>query len=217
MTISPSDALKRLQRGNARFVMGPDCGESTAPPSREFEDLSSGQNPVAAVLACSDSRVPVETIFCQGAGDLFVVRVAGNVVGPTQLGTLEFAVEKLGVPLILLMGHTGCGAVAAAMDAFHHRLSSSASRNPDAASGPISRNLDAIVAPISRILEEWKETHPQADPLGAREVERLNVVAACRDLTRNSEMLAARAETGGIVVTGSIYDLQTGRVEFDVT
>src|SRR5580765_3580085 len=113
--VTPADALARLLAGNARFVAG---ASLEPPPTRErLLDLAAGQHPFATVLGCSDSRVPPEIVFDQGLGDLFVVRVAGNVVGPEILGSLGYALAYLGTPIFLVLGHEGCGAVRAALRA----------------------------------------------------------------------------------------------------
>ena len=112
--ISANAALDRLRTGNARFVRN----DSTMRLSElNRSALAAGQAPFAIILGCSDSRVPAELVFDQGLGDLFVIRVAGNIVAPSQIGSVEFAAEKLGSRLVVVMGHTNCGAVAATLDA----------------------------------------------------------------------------------------------------
>ncbi len=113
-TITAIDALEKLKAGNGRFVNGgAGCGDASA--ARRMQTADQGQHPFALVLTCSDSRVPPEHIFDAGLGDLFVVRTAGNVVGDYELGSIEYGVEHLGIPLVVVMGHTRCGAVAAAL------------------------------------------------------------------------------------------------------
>jgi carbonic anhydrase len=112
--ISAIDALERLRAGNRRFVSGKSTIDDTLSAARRAE-LVDGQSPFAVILACSDSRVPVELVFCQGLGDLFVIRVAGNVVAPSQIGSVEYAAARLGTKLVVVLGHSNCGAVDATL------------------------------------------------------------------------------------------------------
>lgn len=200
-------ALQRLRGGNRQFSNPNEEPSASGDEGRRFTDLSAGQSPFAAVLACSDSRVPVETLFSQGAGDLFVIRVAGNVLGEPQLGSLEFAVEELGVPLILVLGHTGCGAVKAAMEAADNGRSLE----------PGGENLSSIVRPILEVIEGARGTEGRPEQLSSSDVERLNVEAACAEMTRRSPLLAARVRADELSIIGGIYHLETGAVEFHVT
>jgi carbonic anhydrase len=200
------EALQRLREGNRRFSNPYGEPSSSGDEGRRFTDLSAGQSPFAAVLACSDSRVPVETLFFQGAGDLFVIRVAGNVLGEPQLGSLEFAVEELGVPLILVLGHTGCGAVKAAMEA----------AGDDGSLDSGSENLSSIVRPILEVIEGARGTEGKSEQLSSSDVERWNVEAACAEMTRRSPPLAARVHADQLSIVGGIYHLETGTVEFHV-
>src|SRR6185436_13322298 len=113
--ISASEALKRLMEGNRRFVSGDRSGESLTGQARRSE-LTTGQEPFAIILGCSDSRVPAELVFDQGLGDLFVIRVAGNIVASSQIGSVEFAAERFGTPLVVVLGHSQCGAVKATLE-----------------------------------------------------------------------------------------------------
>src|SRR5438046_3447932 len=115
--MSAQEALERLCEGNRRFVMDVRRRDTLTGQTRRRE-LAAGQEPFAIVLGCSDSRVPAEIVFDQGLGALFVVRVAGNIVAPSQLGSVEFAVERFGIQLVLVIGHTHCGAVQATVDSF---------------------------------------------------------------------------------------------------
>jgi carbonic anhydrase len=203
MPLPAREALSRLQVGNSRFRGSPPPNSRSGGDNSCFLDLSAGQQPFAAVLGCSDSRVPVEMIFDQGPGQLFVVRVAGNVAGPTQLGSLEFAVSALGVRLILVLGHTGCGAVAALLAS---RLGSE--------SGMVTDNLEAITGRISGTLDKWGLS-PRAGhdpPCGT--VERLHAGAVAKEMGLQSELLAAAVRSDELLIVGSIYDLRTGQVEF---
>jgi carbonic anhydrase len=202
-----AEALQRLREGNRRFSNPYEEPSASGDEGRRFTDLSAGQFPFAAVLACSDSRVPVETLFFQGAGDLFVIRVAGNVLGEPQLGSLEFAVEELRVPLILVLGHTGCGAVKAAMEA--------ADDDPSLESG--SGNLSSIVRPILEVIEGARGAEGTPEQVSTGDVERKNVEVACAEMTQRSPLLAARVRTDQLSIVGGIYHLKTGTVEFHVT
>src|SRR5688572_26005650 len=116
MTAEAREALQRLKEGNRRFLSGEAGQGALLSPTRRSE-LVQGQNPFAVILGCSDSRVPAEIVFDQGLGDLFVIRVAGNIVAPSQVGSVEFAVERFGTPLVVVLGHSQCGAIAATVEA----------------------------------------------------------------------------------------------------
>ena len=139
MTISAEEALKRLQEGNARFVAGVRSLEALTSHTRRTE-LLNGHSPVAIVLGCSDARVPAELVFDQGLGDLFVIRVAGNIVSPSQVGSVEFAAERFGTQLVVVLGHTQCGAVTATLEQIRQQTSD-------------SPNLRSIVDRIRPIVE----------------------------------------------------------------
>ena len=194
-------AIERLKEGNRRFSTSEPGTEPPDTSLLSFSDLSAGQHPFAAVLACADSRVPVEAIFSQGAGSLFVVRVAGNAIDPPQLGSLEFAVGKLEVPLILVMGHSECGAIGAALAA--------------GKGGPLpGGHLDALLDPVIGALERRAPAELKSGSLGPNEAVRLNVLGACEDLVEKSSSVAAKVESGDLLVAGAVYDLRTGRVSF---
>lgn len=203
MTVSATEALNRLRDGNGRFLEAPSIRSRVGGSDQGFTDLSAGQEPFAAVLGCSDSRVPVETLFDQGPGDLFVVRVAGNVVGQTQIGSLEFAVEELGISLVLVLGHSHCGAVSAAL-----------LPPPEADSWMASKNLQVIIGRIARVLEQAQVPRGAGGVLSVDKAVRLNVKAAADDLLRHSEVLASRVRSGELRIVESVFDLETGRVEF---
>ncbi len=202
MSVPPDTALRRLREGNRRFRADPYMESGALDGVARFEDLSSGQEPFAAVLACSDSRVPVEVVFGQGPGRLFVVRVAGNVVTPTQLGSLEFAVVQLGVRLIVVLGHHGCGAIAATLDGM---------ACPD--SGEPSGHLGSITDRISRALVAAPRGDHASGLPDPDEAAALNVRQSCEDLARDSDILAQRLGSGALRVVGAVYDLETGGVE----
>ena len=197
-----SDALDRLRDGNARFVSGVRSIDSMLSSSRLDEHVE-GQAPFAVVLGCSDSRVPVEMVFDQGVGDLFVIRVAGNVVAPSQVGSVEFAAEKFGTRLVVVLGHTGCGAIRATLDALEA---------PDAAA---SRNLLSIVDRIRPAVEPLLATELRHDSTAlAREAVRANVRVSADHLRHGSEILERRIADDGLLVVGAEYSLATGVVDF---
>jgi carbonic anhydrase len=145
----------------------------------------------------------VESIFDQGPGQLFVVRVAGNVVGPTQLGSLEFSVEVLGVRLILVLGHTDCGAIAAT-------LAPKLSPEPEM----VPNHLGAITGRVSTTLDGWNRSEGTGDRLPYGEAERFHAGAIAKELVQQSELLASAVRSGKLLIAGSLYDLKTGQVEF---
>jgi carbonic anhydrase len=191
---SPAQALHLLKEGNERFVMGrPECGPLTA----RIKELAQGQSPFAIVLACSDSRVPVETIFDQNPGNVFVVRVAGNFLNGDNYGSIEYAVAVLKSKLIVVLGHSSCGAVAAAVG-----FAKDGTTQP----GHIA-NLVTAIAPAA------EATRGKAGDWIANAVAenvRRNVVA----MTSGSKIIADAVGGGDVEVKGGIYDLHTGRVSF---
>lgn len=195
-------ALDRLQEGNRRFVAGVRSLESLTSQVRRGE-LVAGQAPFAAVLGCSDSRAPVEIVFDQGMGDLFVVRVAGNIVAPSQVGSIEFAAERYGVRLVVVLGHTRCGAV----DATLEELRQPATRR--------SRNLASIVDRIRPSVEGLVGTELEKDRDAlARAAVRANVRVAADHLRHGSAVLERLIREDGLAVVGAEYALETGVVEF---
>lgn len=198
--VSPLEALQRLRQGNARFVNDLRGTESLATQARRGM-LVDTQSPFAVVLSCSDSRVPSEIVFDQGLGSLFVVRVAGNVVAPSLVGSVEFAVEAFGTGLVVVMGHTRCGAVGATLAAL-----GGGSAHPSA-------NIRDIVDRIRPAVEPLLETGIDARTLGARAV-RANVRASANHLRHSSRVLEQRVAEGSILVVGAEYSLETGQVDF---
>ena len=198
--ISAEEALQRLRDGNARFV----AGESTMPDhAAQRRESVTDQRPFAIVLGCSDSRVPVETIFDQGIGDLFVVRVAGNIAARSQIGSIEFAARTFGVRLVVVLGHSRCGAVEAAVDEL---------RKPSALQ---SDNLEFIVERIRPSVEQVMANGFGHDPgmlVGA--VTRENVRRSVEVLRQDSEIIEQLADQEGLMITGAEYSLRTGVVEF---
>jgi len=195
-------ALTRLREGNRRFVSG--ARTSQMPLDKEhFAELAAGQEPCAVVIGCSDSRVPVENVFDQGFGDLFVVRVAGNVIARSQIGSVEFAAERFGTRLVVVMGHTRCGAIEATLE----ELQTPTERQ--------SRNLRSIVDRIRPAVVSLLATDLKRDPKAlAREAGRANVRASVNALRHGSEALEQLMEEDGLLVVGAEYSLETGAVDF---
>ena len=200
--ISASQALERLRAGNARFVAGVRDPEALAHEARRSE-LVAGQEPFAIILGCSDSRVPAEIVFDQGLGDLFVIRVAGNVVAPSLLGSVEFAAERFGTRLVVVLGHSSCGAVTATADELERP---SESRSP---------NLRSIVDRIRPAVEPLLETELASDRTALiRAAVRANVRASVSQVRHGSRILEDLIEKDGLSVVGAEYSLETGAVEF---
>jgi carbonic anhydrase len=205
--VTADQALARLREGNLRFQKDPRA-ENWTFDGPHPSTLTAGQRPFAAVLGCADSRVPVEVVFGQGPGQLFVVRVAGNVASPSQLGSLEFAVDVLDVRLVVVLGHTNCGLVSAALA-------------PPTA--PLPRHLAMLARRVAGVLGEGgNESHAgeaggaaaSADSADARLRRAIsaNVRATCREILEGSEVIAARAASGDVMVTGAVYELESGMV-----
>jgi carbonic anhydrase len=200
--ISALEALERLKEGNRRYVSGLRSLEAFMSQIRRGE-LLTGQEPFAVILGCSDSRVPVEIIFDQGVGDLFVVRVAGNIVASSQVGSVEFAAEKYGTRLVVVLGHTRCGAVEATLEEL---------QRPTAGQ---SRNLRAIVNRIRPSVEELLATELRNDPAAlSQHAVRANVRASANHLRHGSEVIERLIEGRGLLVVGAEYSLETGMVDF---
>ncbi len=198
--IGATEALERLRAGNARFVSGGQLMESLANPERRGE-LTSGQEPFAIILGCSDSRVPAEIIFDFSLGHLFVIRVAGNIVAPSQIGSIEFAAEQFGTRLVVVMGHENCGAVAATLDELNRPTES---RSP---------NLSAIVDRIRPAVEPLTASGAEGAAL-LKQAVRANVRASVNQLQHSSEILKNQIRDDGLLVVGAEYSLKTGAVDF---
>ncbi len=194
---SPEQALQFLKEGNERFASGkPQHPNSDA--ARRIETAREGQHPFAAVLACADSRVPVEMIFDCGIGSLFVARVAGNVADAGEVATLEYAAEQLDIPLIVVLGHTQCGAVAAAIDGTG-----------------LHGNLLQLVNRIKPAVEMARlENFGDADAGLHATAVRTNVLRSMTELLRASETIRKRSQAGDLQIAGGVYDIETGRVEW---
>ncbi|MHC5002912.1 MAG: carbonic anhydrase [Planctomycetota bacterium] len=203
MTVA-AEALQRLKEGNRRFAAGtPDRGDLASPQRRR--DLVEGQAPFAIVLGCSDSRVPAELVFDQGLGDLFVIRVAGNIVAPSQVGSIEFAASQFGTRLVVVLGHTRCGAVTATLDQL---------AQPEANRSP---NLRSIVDRIRPAVEPLVAARPELEPAALmREAVRANIRASVEQLRRGSAVLEQLIERDGLEIVGAEYALETGVVTWEL-
>ena len=200
--MSASDALSRLRDGNARFVGGDRCID-TYLSQPKLDGHLVGQAPYAVVLGCSDSRVPVEIIFDVGLGDLFVIRVAGNIVAPSLIGSVELATGKFGARLVVVLGHTGCGAVDATLDALQDSRESR------------SKYINSIVEYIRPSVEELLASGEEynRDTLMEKAI-RSNVRTTVDGLRHGSETLERLILEDGLQVVGAEYSLETGVVEF---
>jgi len=200
--ITAREALERLREGNRRFVEGVQSRDTLASQTRRSE-LVEGQAPFAVILGCSDSRVPVEIVFDQDLGDLFVIRVAGNIVAASQVGSVEFAAQRFGTRLVVVLGHSQCGAVLATVEEL---------RRPAKNQSP---NLGSIVDRIRPAVQELLATELRDDPEAlVRQAVRANVRASVNHLRRGSEILEQSIRRDGLLVVGAQYSLDTGAVEF---
>jgi len=201
MKINALDALSRLREGNARFAS--EKGSVDGSTRARRAELVAGQEPFAIVLGCSDSRVPAEIVFDQGLGDLFVIRVAGHVVAPSQIGSVEFAAERFHTRLVVVLGHSQCGAVVATLEEL---------QRPD---NTQSRNLRSIVDRIRPAVAGLlaTELRKDLDGLVAAAV-RANVRVAANQLRHGSEVLERLIDHDGLMVVGAEYSLESGRVHF---
>jgi carbonic anhydrase len=201
-TLPAQEALERLKEGNRRFLSG--IRSRDADPGHSGPAAMGGeQAPFAIILGCSDSRVPAETIFDQGFGDLFVIRVAGNIAAPSQVGSVEFAAERLGTRLVVVLGHSGCGAVLATVQGLQQPTQSQ------------SPNLRSIVDRIRPSVEELLQSEPKRDSKAlVRDAVRANVDASVNHLRHGSEVLERLIQREGLLVVGAEYSLETGEVEF---
>jgi carbonic anhydrase len=200
--IPAREALERLREGNLRYVDENRSSESVISPRRRRE-LSDGQEPFATILGCSDSRVPVEIIFDQGLGDLFVIRVAGNIVAPSQVGSVEFAAERFKTRLVVVLGHSKCGAITATLE----QLTGPTERQ--------SRNVHSIVNRVRPAVEGLLETGLRHDyDALVHHAVRANVRASSNQLRHGSSVIEQLIQTEGLVVVGAEYSLETGMVDF---
>jgi carbonic anhydrase len=202
MLITASEAIKKLKDGNQRFVSGIRSID-TKVTQLQRSGFVEGQQPFAIILGCSDSRVPAEIIFDQGLGDLFVIRIAGNIVAPSQVGSVEFAVKKFGMPIVVVLGHSMCGAVMATIDELERP------------SGEKSSNVLSIVNRIRPAIEPLFETDMRNDPGKLLESSiHANILAATNHLMHGSQMLEHLVHQGNLTIVGAEYSLETGEVKF---
>ncbi|MBK7702190.1 MAG: carbonic anhydrase [bacterium] len=200
--ISAHEALERLREGNRRFVSEVRNCDPHERRARRLE-LTAGQEPHAIILGCSDSRVPAELVFDQGLGDLFVIRVAGNIVAPSQVGSVEFAAEQYGTRLVVVLGHSECGAILATLETLR--------RPPDAHSW----NLRAIVDRIRPSVEPLLSAEPGLRPAELVQLAvRANIRVSADHLRHGSAILEKLIREDGLLVVGADYSLETGIVDF---
>jgi len=200
--ITAVEALARLRDGNRRFVTNQTAAPVLSGHARRAA-LVAGQEPFAIVLGCSDSRVPAELVFDQGFGDLFVIRVAGNIVAPSQVGSIEFAAARFGTPLVVVMGHSQCGAIIATLEELLGHANNQ------------SRNLRSIVDRVRPSVEALLPGRRDEDAEAlVRDAIRANVRASVNHLRHGSELLEQLIRNDGLLVVGAEYSLETGIVTF---
>jgi carbonic anhydrase len=198
--VSARAALKRLREGNLRFASNVRGSDAFLGHTRRAE-LATAQEPFAIILGCSDSRVPAEIVFDQGLGDLFVIRVAGNIVAPSQVGSVEFAAARFGTRLVVVLGHSQCGAILATLEEIRRPTENQ------------SRNLRSIVDRVRPSVEGLLQTDLTHDAL-VRQAVRLNIRASANHLRHGSQVLEQLIQDDGLLVVGAEYSLETGVVEF---
>jgi carbonic anhydrase len=193
--ISPEDAMKKLADGNSRYAAGA-CLHAGINQARRTETAQKGQKPFATILSCSDSRVPPEYIFDQGIGDLFVIRVAGNVADTDEIGSAEYGVDHLGTPVLMVLGHSKCGAVTAV-----------------ATGAEVHGSIPALVENIKPAVDKAKKNNPsaQGDALVSSAITQ-NVWQSIEDLLNKSAMIRSRAKAGEVKIVGALYDIETGTI-----
>jgi len=200
--ISAQEALERLREGNHRFASDVRSQNTLTSQTRRRE-LAAGQEPFAIILGCSDSRVPAEIVFDQGLGDLFVIRVAGNIVAPSQVGSVEFAAERFGTRLVVVLGHSQCGAILATLEELG-RPSESQSRNLRSIVDRIRPSVEPLLMPgIGHDQESLVRHAVQA-----------NIRFSADHLRHGSEVLEQLIQNDGLLVVGAEYSLETGVVDF---
>jgi len=189
--------LDKLIQGNERYVSG-----TLIHPNSNFmrrkETAQNGQFPIAATLSCADSRVPIELVFDQGIGDIFSVRTAGNIIDTISLGSLELGVYKFGIPLLLVLGHTDCGAIKLAVEADR-----------------LSGNMSQIVHGILPVVEQVTQKHPHMGKAELTDqVTKENVRSVIREILDKSELIDEKVKIGALMIKGGIVDLESGEVEW---
>lgn len=200
--ISAREALKRLREGNRRFVASIGSADGTLSQTRKVE-LAKDKNPFAIILGCSDARVPAEIVFDQGLGDLFIVRVAGNIVAPSQVGSVEFAASRFGTRLVVVLGHSQCGAIVATIEELQRPAENQ------------SRHLHSIVDRVRPSVEVLLKTELRHDMNAlVRHAVRANVAVSVSHLRHGSEVLEQLIHEHDLLVVGAEYSVETGEVEF---
>jgi carbonic anhydrase len=200
--IPAREALQRLREGNLRFAANVRGSDAFVSHTRRAE-LAAGQQPFAIILGCSDSRVPAEIVFDQGLGDLCVIRVAGNIVAPSQVGSVEFSAARYFTRLVVVLGHSQCGAILATLEELR------------APSENQSHNLRSIVDRVRPSVESLLHTELRNDPDAlVREAVRANIRASVDHLRHGSQVLEELIQREGLLVVGAEYSLETGVVEF---
>ena len=196
-TISAEAALHKLEDGNHRFVEGKNTFPDLSSERRK-ETSQQGQHPFATVISCSDSRLPVEIVFDQGIGDIFVVRVAGNVCNVDEIGSAEYGTDHLETPVLIVLGHTKCGAVKAAVEG-----------------GELPSNISSLVHGIVPAVEKARKAHPDAkgDSLVAAVIE-ANVWQSINAVLTKSPIVAQRVQDGKLKIVGAIYDIESGQIKW---
>jgi carbonic anhydrase len=201
--IASQDALERLREGNRRFVSDIRSHGTLTSQARRPRDLAAGQEPFAIILGCSDSRVPAEIVFDQGLGDLFVIRVAGNIVAPSQVGSVEFAAERFSTRLVVVLGHSNCGVILATLEELARP------------SQDQSRNLRSIVDRVRPSVEGLLATELKHDrPALVQQAVRANIRFSADHLRHGSEVLEQLIQRNGLLIVGAEYCLETGVVDF---
>ena len=200
--VPAAEALQQLRAGNLRFVSERSRSGDSVTGTRRSE-VAAGQQPFAIILGCSDSRVPAEIVFDQGLGDLFVIRVAGNIVAPSQVGSVEFAAARYDTRLVLVLGHSQCGAILATLEELQRPTENQ------------SRNLRAIVDRVRPSVESLLATPLRHDRDALiQQAVRANIRASVNHLRHGSEVLEQLIQEGGLRVVGAEYSLETGVVDF---
>ncbi len=196
------EALGRLQAGNLRFASNVRGSDAFLSHTRRA-DLTAPQQPFAIILGCSDSRVPAEIVFDQGLGDLFVIRVAGNIVAPSQVGSVEFAAAAFGTRLVVVLGHSQCGVILATLEELRRPTENQ------------SRNLQAIVDRVRPSVEALLATDLRHDRDAlVKQAVRANIRASANHLRHGSQVLEQLIQSDGLLIVGAEYSLETGLVEF---
>lgn len=201
--ISAEEALDHLREGNRRFTAG--LSNEAALPGHYRRQLIAGeQEPIAIILGCSDSRVPAEIVFDQGLGDLFVIRVAGNIVAPSQIGSVEFAASKFGTPLVVVLGHSQCGAVLATLEYLQNRPAQQHSENSYSIIGRIAPAVNSLLdSPNAQDRDALCQSAVHA-----------NVMASVKHLQSGSTILERLIASKALLIVGAEYSLVTGAVDF---